>query len=95
MYARHSRGDLLELELGDFKEARRFRILAFDDGYLSFADYNFHSEEGPGRRGRRRRRRNVAALVTSPKNPLHFSAAEDPRYVQCRRNSDEQKKKKT
>ena len=30
MYARHRRSGLLELELADFKQARRFRIMAFD-----------------------------------------------------------------
>ncbi len=30
MFTRHSGSDLLELELADFKEARKYRILAFD-----------------------------------------------------------------
>ncbi len=30
MYARHRRSGLLELELADFKQARRYRIMAFD-----------------------------------------------------------------
>uniref|UniRef100_UPI00359012AB transmembrane protein 62-like isoform X4 n=1 Tax=Myxine glutinosa TaxID=7769 RepID=UPI00359012AB len=37
MYARHASG-LLELELGDWKTNRRFRIMAFDHDLITFAD---------------------------------------------------------
>ncbi|CAF2727309.1 unnamed protein product [Rotaria sp. Silwood2] len=40
LYARHSNG-LLELELGDWKDKRRFRILTIDSGLLSFEDFRF------------------------------------------------------
>lgn len=40
LYARHSNG-LLELELGDWKRKRRFRIITIDGGLLSFEDYRY------------------------------------------------------
>ncbi|CAF4158500.1 unnamed protein product [Rotaria sp. Silwood2] len=40
LYARHSDG-LLELELGDWKDNRRFRIVTIDSGILSFEDVRF------------------------------------------------------
>ena len=38
MYTMHPDTDLLELELADWKDNRRFRVIAFDQGFLSFAD---------------------------------------------------------
>ncbi|CAF0776147.1 unnamed protein product [Adineta steineri] len=40
LYARHSDG-LLELELGDWKDNRRFRLITIDSGILSFEDFRF------------------------------------------------------
>ncbi|CAF0901873.1 unnamed protein product [Adineta ricciae] len=40
LYARHSNG-LLELELGDWKDNRRFRLITLDSGILSFEDFRF------------------------------------------------------
>ncbi len=41
LYARHPTG-LLEAELGDFKDNRRFRLAALDHGLLSFKDVTLH-----------------------------------------------------
>ena len=38
MYTMHPDTDLLELELADWKDNRRYRVIAFDQGFLSFAD---------------------------------------------------------
>uniref|UniRef100_A0A663MP28 Transmembrane protein 62 n=1 Tax=Athene cunicularia TaxID=194338 RepID=A0A663MP28_ATHCN len=66
MPALHSqhRGGTLELELGDWMNNRRYRILAFDHDLLSFADLNF--EEWP------------VVLITNPKSFLYSSSAHEP-----------------
>ncbi|KAM7110512.1 transmembrane protein 62 isoform 2-T2 [Ciconia maguari] len=66
MPALHSqhRGGTLELELGDWMDNRRYRILAFDHDLLSFADLNF--EEWP------------VVLITNPKSFLYSSSAHEP-----------------
>ncbi|OXB72989.1 UNVERIFIED_CONTAM: hypothetical protein H355_005245 [Colinus virginianus] len=63
LYSQH-RGGTLELELGDWKDNRRFRILAFDHDLLSFADLTF--EEWP------------AVLITNPKSFLYSSSFHEP-----------------
>lgn len=40
MYAMHD-DNALELELGDFKENRKFRVLSIDHGLLNFIDVTF------------------------------------------------------
>ncbi len=52
-YTRHTNG-LLELELGDWKDNRIFRILAFDGGIFSFEDYSASE--------------SIFVLITNPKN---------------------------
>uniref|UniRef100_A0A8B9MJU8 Transmembrane protein 62 n=1 Tax=Accipiter nisus TaxID=211598 RepID=A0A8B9MJU8_9AVES len=66
MPALHSqhRGGTLELELGDWMDNRKYRILAFDHDLLSFADLNF--EEWP------------VVLITNPKSFLYSSSAHEP-----------------
>uniref|UniRef100_A0A8D0FB78 Transmembrane protein 62 n=1 Tax=Strix occidentalis caurina TaxID=311401 RepID=A0A8D0FB78_STROC len=66
MPALHSqhRGGTLELELGDWMNNRRYRILAFDHDLLSFADLNF--EEWP------------VVLITNPKSFLYSSSTHEP-----------------
>ncbi|XP_037252008.1 transmembrane protein 62 isoform X2 [Falco biarmicus] len=66
MPALHSqhRGGTLELELGDWMDNRRYRILAFDHDLFSFADLNF--EEWP------------VVLITNPKSFLYSSSAHEP-----------------
>ncbi|XP_050831490.1 transmembrane protein 62 isoform X3 [Serinus canaria] len=54
----------LELELGDWMDNRRYRILAFDHDLLSFADLNF--EEWP------------VVLITNPKSFLYSSSTHEP-----------------
>ena len=44
MYSTHNEG-FLELELGDWKDNRIFRILAVDQGQLVFKDFIFNSKE--------------------------------------------------
>ncbi|XP_030307930.1 transmembrane protein 62 isoform X2 [Calypte anna] len=63
LYTQHS-GGTLELELGDWKHNRRYRILAFDHDLLSFADLTFN--EWP------------VVLITNPKSLLYSSAAHEP-----------------
>ena len=55
MYTRYFSG-LLEVELGDWKENRKFRVLALDQGQISLVDSSF-LPQGP----------NVIILVTNPK----------------------------
>lgn len=57
MYGRHPSGHL-ELELGDFKDNRKFRLLAFDHDLFSFTDTTL--------------RQWPLVLVTNPKD-AHFS----------------------
>uniref|UniRef100_A0A8C0US45 Transmembrane protein 62 n=1 Tax=Cyanistes caeruleus TaxID=156563 RepID=A0A8C0US45_CYACU len=57
-------GGTLELELGDWMDNRRYRILAFDHDLFSFADLNF--EEWP------------VVLITNPKSFLYSSSAHEP-----------------
>ncbi|NXC15543.1 TMM62 protein, partial [Corythaeola cristata] len=66
MPALHSqhRGGTLELELGDWMDNRRYRILAFDHDLLSFADLNFG--EWP------------VVLITNPKSFLYSSSGHEP-----------------
>uniref|UniRef100_A0A8C2TSS2 Transmembrane protein 62 n=1 Tax=Coturnix japonica TaxID=93934 RepID=A0A8C2TSS2_COTJA len=63
LYSQH-RGGTLELELGDWKDNRKYRILAFDHDLLSFVDLTF--EEWP------------AVLITNPKSSLYSSSFHEP-----------------
>ncbi|XP_025020778.1 transmembrane protein 62 isoform X1 [Python bivittatus] len=63
LHTRHPDGTL-ELELGDWMENRKYRILAFDHDLFSFADLKF--EEWP------------VVLVTNPKSYLYSSYAHEP-----------------
>ncbi|XP_063254696.1 transmembrane protein 62 [Prinia subflava] len=63
LHSQHS-GGTLELELGDWMDNRRYRILAFDHDLLSFADLNF--EEWP------------VVLITNPKSFLYSSSTHEP-----------------
>ncbi|NXX88558.1 TMM62 protein, partial [Centropus bengalensis] len=63
LHSRH-RGGTLELELGDWKDNRRYRIFAFDHDLFSFADLTF--EEWP------------VVLITNPKSFLYSSSAHEP-----------------
>ncbi|XP_061199716.1 transmembrane protein 62 isoform X2 [Neopsephotus bourkii] len=62
LHSQH-RGGTLELELGDWMDNRKYRILAFDHDLLSFADLTF--EEWP------------AVLITNPKSFLYSSSAHE------------------
>ncbi|XP_034968463.2 transmembrane protein 62-like [Zootoca vivipara] len=63
LHTRHRHGTL-ELELGDWKDNRKYRILVFDHDLFSFADLKF--EEWP------------VVLITNPKSLLYSSAAHEP-----------------
>ncbi|XP_058017954.1 transmembrane protein 62 isoform X2 [Ahaetulla prasina] len=63
LHTRHPDGTL-ELELGDWKTSRKYRILAFDHDLFSFADLKF--EEWP------------VVLITNPKSYLYSSYAHEP-----------------
>ncbi|KAJ6667246.1 hypothetical protein lerEdw1_017224 [Lerista edwardsae] len=63
LHTQHRHGTL-ELELGDWKKSRRYRILAFDHDLFSFADLTF--EEWP------------VVLITNPKPFLYSSSAHEP-----------------
>ncbi len=64
MYTMHPDTNLLELELADWKDHRKYRVLAFDQGFLSFNDVKFNPSEDSS---------NVAVVVTSPKDPLFLT----------------------
>ncbi|NXG49872.1 TMM62 protein, partial [Psilopogon haemacephalus] len=57
-------GGTLELELGDWKDNRKYRILVFDHDLFSFADLKF--EQWP------------VVLITNPKSFLYSSSAHEP-----------------
>ncbi|XP_061853511.1 transmembrane protein 62 isoform X1 [Colius striatus] len=63
LHSQH-RGGTLELEVGDWMDNRRYRILAFDHDLLSFADLSF--EEWP------------VVLITNPKSFLYSSSVHEP-----------------
>ncbi|NXY87533.1 TMM62 protein, partial [Alcedo cyanopectus] len=58
------RGGTLELELGDWKSNRKYRLLVFDHDLVSFADLHF--EEWP------------VVLITNPKSLLYSTSAHEP-----------------
>lgn len=63
LHSRHPQGTL-ELELGDWMDNRRYRVLAFDHDLLSFSDLVF--EEWP------------AVLITNPKGALYLHPGVEP-----------------
>ncbi|GFN82924.1 transmembrane protein 62 [Plakobranchus ocellatus] len=63
MYARQKTGQL-ELELGDWKENRVFRVIAFDNDLVSFVDAKFGNQP--------------IVLITNPKNKDHLSPSLEP-----------------
>ncbi|XP_013871972.1 transmembrane protein 62 [Austrofundulus limnaeus] len=63
LHSRHPRGTL-ELELGDWMDNRRFRVLAFDHDLLSFSDLQF--EQWP------------SVLITNPKDAQYFHPGVEP-----------------
>ncbi|XP_022671622.1 transmembrane protein 62-like [Varroa destructor] len=63
MYAMHD-DNALELELGDFKENRKFRVLSIDHGLLNFIDVTF--------------KKYPIILVTNPKNALFHLPTYEP-----------------
>ncbi|CAF3775166.1 unnamed protein product [Rotaria magnacalcarata] len=64
LYARHSNG-LLDIELGDWKRQRRFRIMTIDSGLLSFEDFRFSQP--------------IYALISNPK-AAKFQTPREPFY---------------
>ncbi|TRY56232.1 hypothetical protein DNTS_028551 [Danionella cerebrum] len=63
LHSRHQ-GGTLELELGDWMDNRRYRILAFDHDLLSFSDLTF--EDWP------------AVLITNPKDVQYLQPGAEP-----------------
>nr|XP_023683199.1 transmembrane protein 62 isoform X1 [Paramormyrops kingsleyae] len=63
LHSRHHQGTL-ELELGDWMENRRYRLLAFDHDLLSFSDLTF--EQWP------------IAVITNPKEALYRHPVVEP-----------------
>ena len=66
---------LLELETTDWKIRRRFRIVAIDDGHLSFADFEMEKASQPAiirPLDAAMRIEAAVVLITSPPNP-HFA----------------------
>ncbi|XP_019500614.1 PREDICTED: transmembrane protein 62 isoform X2 [Hipposideros armiger] len=63
LHTRHSQGTL-ELEVGDWKHQRRYRIFAFDHDLFSFADLIF--DDWP------------VVLITNPKSLLYSCAQHEP-----------------
>ncbi|XP_007891419.2 transmembrane protein 62 [Callorhinchus milii] len=63
LHSRHRQGTL-ELELGDWMDNRRYRILAFDHDLLSFADLTF--DEWP------------VVLITNPKDVVYHNPTQEP-----------------
>ncbi|XP_034715030.1 transmembrane protein 62-like [Etheostoma cragini] len=63
LHSRHPQG-ALELELGDWMDNRRYRVLAFDHDLLSFSDLRF--EQWP------------AVLITNPKDAQYVHPGVEP-----------------
>lgn len=63
LHSRHPQGTL-ELELGDWMDNRRYRVLAFDHDLLSFSDLTF--EQWP------------AVLITNPKDAQYVHPGVEP-----------------
>ncbi|CAL8273400.1 unnamed protein product [Merluccius merluccius] len=63
LHSRHPQGTL-ELELGDWMDNRRYRVLAFDHDLLSFSDLTFQ--------------RWPAVLITNPKEVQYLHPAREP-----------------
>ncbi|XP_061599197.1 transmembrane protein 62 [Cololabis saira] len=63
LHSRHPQGSL-ELELGDWMDNRRYRVLAFDHDLLSFSDLRF--EQWP------------AVLITNPKDAQYLHPGVEP-----------------
>ncbi|KAM3870948.1 transmembrane protein 62 [Diretmus argenteus] len=63
LHSRHPQGTL-ELELGDWMDNRRFRVLAFDHDLLSFSDLRF--EQWP------------AVIITNPKEAQYLHPGVEP-----------------
>ncbi|XP_040268699.1 transmembrane protein 62 isoform X1 [Bufo bufo] len=63
LHSQHQQGTL-ELELGDWKDNRRYRIFAFDHDLFSFVDLQY--DKWP------------AILITNPKSALYTNPAEEP-----------------
>ncbi|XP_062863818.1 transmembrane protein 62 isoform X2 [Trichomycterus rosablanca] len=63
LHSRHSSGTL-ELELGDWMDNRRYRVLAFDHDLLSFADLTF--EDWP------------VVIITNPKDAQYLHPGLEP-----------------
>ncbi|KAK1793529.1 hypothetical protein P4O66_011910, partial [Electrophorus voltai] len=63
LHSRHYTGTL-ELELGDWMDNRRYRVLALDHDLLSFSDLTF--EDWP------------AVVITNPKEALYLNPAVEP-----------------
>ncbi|KAF3700979.1 Transmembrane protein 62 [Channa argus] len=63
LHSRHSKGTL-ELELGDWMQNRRYRVLAFDHDMLGFADLKF--EQWP------------AVVITNPKDAQYQHPGMEP-----------------
>ncbi|CAF0907568.1 unnamed protein product [Didymodactylos carnosus] len=64
LYARHSSG-LLELELADWKDHRRFRLVTIDGGILAFTDFQYDKP--------------IYAAITNPK-AAKFKTPREPLY---------------
>ena len=66
MYTRHPTGSL-ELELGDWKNNRIFRVAAVDHGFLSFTDVKYNTWP--------------IILITNPKNALFSMIDREPLHL--------------
>eukprot|EP00042_Codosiga_hollandica_P049047 m.562170 g.562170 ORF g.562170 m.562170 type:complete len:109 (-) comp57799_c0_seq2:1344-1670(-) len=65
MYARHD--NFLELEVGDWRDNRKFRLMAIDHDLISFADLSFNSWP--------------ALLVLNPKDARFINDAREPLHL--------------
>lgn len=59
-------GNALELELGDFKKNRKYRVLSVDNGLLNFVDVQYG--------------KYPVILVTNPKNAMFHMPEYEPRH---------------
>ncbi|KAF1743360.1 hypothetical protein MXB_1819, partial [Myxobolus squamalis] len=66
MYARDPHSGVLLLELGDWRNNRRFRIFSFDNDLFSFRDFNYNQNDEP------------LILITNPKSEEFLSANLEP-----------------
>eukprot|EP01135_Chromosphaera_perkinsii_P001635 Nk52_evm12s208 gene=Nk52_evmTU12s208 len=78
MHMRH-RGGMLELEVGDWKDHRKYRIVVIDNGLVSFVDLKFPSSRGvDSAENRECEKARPVVVISNPKNGLYAMPKKEP-----------------